>query len=630
MGENSVGILLLGCRGAGKTSFLTGLSLLSRGGGGDSHFQAVPGDNVTAKLIFDLREQADKGEWPPPTSSMSLLECELTYKGQPFNVSLLDYPGEDFQAAMETLDFGAREEIRLHAAKAEYLLLVADPTQDLDTPVNVTVDRDKRRRQDALVQSVGYLFNDRRKSGDSLPNIAVVLSKADLLQLPALSDDQVLLQENRSFFDQIAKYSRTATRVPIFPVSVCGQQHPDSDRVFPPDAQPNGYDRLFDWMSNRDLAKRHGRKIGIGLAIAALACAIAVSIWLWLDHEATAFEHLLGQAPLEKVRDALARHDDLSEDARRALNARAEREMDTVESQIPLVTTDQAFQRLDDTLALLSAMQQLTQPRRLNELRGRIEGLREASLYASIAAAVRGDEDPLALKMIADYRQRFPTGAHLAEVTKLEGSIADERRSALRGQVQSVAVTDRAGLARKIGEIRQYLGTYPDDPDAERIRTGLRLAERLSAADSVRLVMTGCGFGAEAGERKHEIRWAAGRTDETAVLFRQEGSVAMSTFSAPMEIDHARWRPVRIQLWSTPLLLPNSLMASAELSVLHDAQRFDGKQRVALPTNIYAWDNVGAWVLIQLQLRGPGGWQDVPPAELEAYGRFVLPGEAWR
>jgi hypothetical protein len=628
MGKMKTGVFLLGCRGAGKTSFLTGLSLLSEAGKASS-FQAMPKDSPSARMLRDLRIMAYNGQWPPPTSTNNLLDFELTYKKRIFNIFFLDSPGEDLQEVMETLDFSTREKIHEHARNSSYVLVIADPTQDLITPVNVTSEPVTKGRQNALAQGLSCLADIRKEADKPLPDVAVVLSKDDLLHDSGGVDTKVE-QDNGGFFTQLQKYSKNSQRIPIFPLSVRGYGQPEPQESFPKSPTPTGYEALFDWMGDRDVNQRYGRTWFLSRIAILVTAGIVGGYLYWDHHQATSFERYIEHASLENVQEAVAQRDVFREGWLRALDVRAAREMDAVDARIQLVTTDEAYKRLDDTLALLGSMHHLAQNHRLRDLRDRIEHLRESSLFASITAAVRAGEQQEALRLIADYRQRFPTGGNTQGIADMEQALADEQRSSLRGRVHSIPVTDRSSLAVKIGEIRRYLGAYPDDPSAKQIQTALRVAEQLTATDAVRLLMTGCGFGGAAGDRRHEIRWANGRGEDLQVLFRQDSKVSLSTFTEYMEVDHARWNAIRIELWSTPVAWFDKLMATSEFHILRDAHLFNGERRIPLRTNTDEWRDIGGWVRMHIQLRGTAGWQSVPPDDLEAYGRYILPGAGWR
>jgi GTPase SAR1 family protein len=247
MTTEKIEIILLGCRGSGKTSFLTGLSLLARANK-DSDFQIITSDSETARRFRDLRELADSGKWPGPTSTMNFLEFELVYKKNIFNVLFLDYPGEDLLEAMETLDYTTREAIQEHAFNSDYVIVIADPTQDLLTSLNNTSETITRRRQDALAQAIGQLTKEKFESEKPLPNVALVISKKDLFDSLENETIKDIEKNNDGFFKQLKNYSRQNNKLKKFKISACGSLDDSAPESFPLDPQPTGYNELFDWM----------------------------------------------------------------------------------------------------------------------------------------------------------------------------------------------------------------------------------------------------------------------------------------------------------------------------------------------------------------------------------------------
>jgi len=143
-------------------------------------------------------------------------------------------------------------------------------------------------------------------------------------------------------------------------------------------------------------------------------------------------------------------------------------------------------------------------------------------------------------------------------------------------------------------------------------------------------MMKGCGFNEQAGARRHEIRWIEGRNSEASVLFKQDKKVSHSTFSEPMEISHHNWNQVKIELWGLNKYWKDKLIAFNHLDILRDFSQFDGNYRIDLRPSDYKKGNFGAWVKIQVQQRAVSGWQPVSSGDLNAFGKYILPGDGWR
>jgi GTPase SAR1 family protein len=630
MTTEKIEIILLGCRGSGKTSFLTGLSLLARANK-DSDFQIITSDSETARRFRDLRELADSGKWPGPTSTMNFLEFELVYKKNIFNVLFLDYPGEDLLEAMETLDYTTREAIQEHAFNSDYVIVIADPTQDLLTSLNNTSETITRRRQDALAQAIGQLTKEKFESEKPLPNVALVISKKDLFDSLENETIKDIEKNNDGFFKQLKNYSRQNNKLKKFKISACGSLDDSAPESFPLDPQPTGYNELFDWMENTASMHRTAKKLLRTVFILLLVAITTAGYFVWDSYNSQKNITVIEHSPVDEIADLLPENKKLESDALSSLDQRVAKELDVIEMELSVATTAEAYKRQEKKLAEWAAIRGHSYSQRIKELQSIVHDRRENALYSSINAAVRAGDSQNALGLISEYRQNFPSGRNLEAVENMEQSIADERRASLRGQVLSARVTDRNSLSAKIGAIRQYLTAFPDDPASIQIQSAIRLAEDLSAANDILLMVKECGYNERTGARRYEIRWIQGKNNEPTILFKQDNKkISHSTLSESMEISRNYWNQVRIEMWELNRLWRDSLVASYNLDILRDFYEFDESNRIFLKTENYDLGNIGAWVKIQVQQRSVSGWQPVTSSDLEAYGKYILPGDGWR
>ncbi len=692
--KNQTSIFLLGCRGAGKTSFLTGLTLLARAD--MDNYVFLTAEDKTITLIDGLRRLTDNNKWPPATSTTDIFEFELTYKNSAFNIFFMDYPGEDIEDAIRSVDSSLQKNIQKHAINADFLLVVVDPTQDLRTEVTSVEEKDIRSRRDALLHSIGHLEKLRKQSNKKPFDIAIIISKADLLpglrssakiqssytgiwgvfyniilkkifgihseKDDQLSSDAQHIKQNDEFFKKIIGYAKSKEAVEIFPISVCGyntedmsvidsaDKKPKKDRTedvdqkgtessstkkekrFPSNPKPTGYEKLFEWMQERNLLKKSKPLFIVFLILLIALTASIVGYSFFTYYRTAAFLSFLEEAPIEDISTVLTQKDISRKNKYlRALDGRISREIEVIERQLSLASTDETHKRLEERISLLASVPQIAYSRHLQELHNKVENLREASLFASINAVVRTGDHQSSISLIAEYRKNFPYGSNIRAVENMEQRITDGRRAALRGQIHSILVNNQAGLAKKVGEIRKYLSVYPDDPNTEEIHAAFYVADLLSSADAVRLLVSGSGFSeTSAGNLRYEIRWTTGHTEESSLLFRQDTAASISLFAEFMEISNRDWGLIKVELWNIRRGLRDRLMASDDFNIIRDAHLFNGGKRVPLKTNLSQWEEVNAWIRVQLQVRGTGGWQSITRDHLEAYGRFIIPGDEWK
>lgn len=629
MKKNKVSIFLLGCRAAGKTSFISGLSLLSRPGHG-SPFQIVTNDGPTTKIITDLRSMAERQEWPAPTSSLVPLDLELTYQSQTFKLSILDYPGEDLLEAMETLSFEDRELILEHILAADCLLIVADPTQDLETKLN-TDPVGGRRRQDALAQAVGQLLKHRyEKEGDN-PLIALAISKYDLLS----SNDIVIeniIRDNEVLIRKLGKYARRSTRPECFGISVCGTGSNDEDveaGAYPQNPQPQGYEPLFSWILNQYAIRKHKNRIILFFSITSLLVITSVSWFVYRGTVNSAMAEQIKLSPISEISAIVNQHDTLPDEPLRALDVRFQSEIERIEGELEGASSAQDLQRLRNHLDMLLDVRHVSHSKELSTLLDQVETSQENALINEIKLRIQSGEKGKALALCADYRSNFPNGIRKAEVEDFELKLEDRRRQELRSSVRGIRIGNRDSLARKAAEIQRYLDAFPDDPDAQSMNAAIRLSGQLAATDSVRLHFSSCGFSSSKGKRKHSVRWLLDGRVLPTPSFKSESKLTMSTFKETLDLDFQKWNSLEIELWD--LKFRNEKIAGGNFKVLQDLHQWNGSRRIPLSRETKRWIGSSAWIKIEIQLPSSeeGGWSAVDESTLEAYGSFISPGRHW-
>lgn len=629
MRNSTTHVFLLGCRASGKTSFLTGLAVLSRGGS-DSRFQLVTEDGPTTRMITDLRVLAEQQQWPPPTSSMVPLTFELAYCSpygeRQFQIALLDYPGEDLLETMETLNFEERRPLEEQFQHADYILVVADPTQDLITPLTTDLV-EARRRQDALVQAVGQLGRHRRQPGASRrsqPEIAILISKRDMLDEKAIST-ATIVQENNSFIKNLTRFS--SSRPQCFPVTACGQTATDADgRSLPPATpRPAGYEPLFNWLSQRHFWAKNRRWIFLGIAAVLLAGLLVGGYHLWSRQQEETLIRTIENGSISEVITAVGEVRTLKVKPADALDRRVEAELARIEKELEGGPTVSRLKDLASQLKQLAGLPPTAHARKLDETVKRIDGAREEALFNAIIAEQRTGNTALLLELIAEYKAEFPTGNHRHQVDHIYERTVGEQRAAARGRIRAIPITNRESLASKAKEIRNYLKSYADDPHAADMGKAASLAEGLAASDALRLRIKGCGFSNAKDKRHHEIRLFVNREHRATIESAAKGTA--STFDQVVFLQSSEWTAIAVELWD--LRFGNEKIAHSDLVILRDLSGFDGKNHFALTDTGGDWSGAEAYIIIEIQWGKDQGWSAIPGDELQAYGRFIAPGRDW-
>ena len=630
MREPATYVFLLGCRGAGKTSFLSGLALLSRGGS-DSRFQLVTEDGPTTRMITDLRAWSEQQQWPPPTSSMSPLTFALSY-GSPygvrrFQITVLDYPGEDLLEAMEKLDFEGRRPLEEQFERAAYILVVADPTQDLITPLN-TDAVEARRRQDALVQAVNQLIRQRRQSAAARrgrPEIAILISKRDVLNRDKEVSVATIVRKNEPFIRNLTRFS--ASRPLCFPVTSCGETTINADgHVLPPPApRPGGYEELFDWLSRRHFWARNRRLVAFTGGVFLLVLLVALGFHFWRQHKEETLVTTIEECPIGEVVSVVQRARRLKGQPADALDRRVRSELERIEKELDGGPTGDRLRGLGSELGQLQGLPPTAYARDLSETARHIETAQEEALFSAIKAEQRTGDTVRLLGLISEYKRGFPAGNHRAEVGHIYERAVGEQQAAARGRVRAIPIINRENLASKAKELRNYLKSYSDDPHAADMGKAASLAESVAATDSLRLRFKGCGFAEAKGKRYHEVRCFI--NGELRASCEAEAKSAASTFDKVLDVSYADWPSLRIELWD--LNWGNEKIAQSDLDVLRDLAILDGKSRFMLTDTGGYWSCAEAYIIIEIQWRKDQGWSPVSAEDLQSYGRFIAPGREW-
>lgn len=633
MEEPTTKVFLIGCRASGKTSFLGGLATLTRGGS-DSPFQLVTRDGPTARVVTDLRSLVEQQSWPPPTSSMTPLTFELAYQSpygqRHFNIALLDYPGEDLLEAIETLNFQERRLLAEQFEAARYVLVIADPTQDLITPLT-TDHAEARRRQDALVQAVGQLVRNRQGNNsnrrDIRPEIAVLVSKRDLLDGDGGTPTTAIIGANRAFLKNLSRLS--SARPQCFLVSACGSTTVDANgRALPPsDPKPLGYEALFDWLGERHFWEKHGRVFKWSLGALAMIALLGAGYYLWQQQKQAELQSKIEKGSIQEVLDAVSTMEGLSFEAKSALDHRIDNELERINNEVGGGPTGDRLKELANEIVTLRKIPWSAHSRELNETRKRVDQAREEALFNAVKVARRGNAET-ALTLIAEYKQDFPNGSHREQIDTMYAEIAGEQKAAARGNIRAILVNNRESLASRAKGIRSYLKSYSDDPDAVDMERAAVVAENLSTSSQVRLRMKGCGFAVEKGERYHEVQWLINRQPLVNPRFKSDGKRTTSTFDQYKDVSFADWSRITIELWD--LNYGDELMAQGGVDITRDLSQFDGKSHFSLPDEGPGyWVGTSAYVVFEVQWLKDQGWAAVPAEDLQAYGRFIQPGRDW-
>lgn len=616
---------ILGCRASGKTSFLSGLSILSRPSH-KSSFGMVVNDERTAIFVKDLKQYADRGDWPPGTSDLIPLDFEVIYKHRTFSLSLLDYPGEDLLDAMETMNYENKELIRDHIVKANIILLLLDPTQDLISPLNTDLAK-ARRRQDALAAAVGKLAVMRKENGLELPIVGLLISKSDLLDDGQLSQIRV---DNKVLFSKLSQNARSPN-LSCFPFTASGPVAQGG--LYPSKPAPKGFEKLFAWLWLQVVVQRNRRLITAAITVA-LAIGILLAGWgLFASLIAT---HVASRVQVETV-DNISRLVDkprIPRKVAKALEARAGAELIRLGPEVGDAKYLEQIRKLVDELRKWAAMPHLSQRQQFSELLIQMAGREDDVLFAAIVNSVQsGDLEDILLK-IREYTTRFPVGGkNQTAVSEIQQKALGVREFQLRSEIKGITITSRDSLSTKGTKIMEYLASSQNAQNRDEIQMARDVCARLSGADSVKIVLKACGYEGYSGE-KHEIRWLIRNNPVPSATHTSSSKDRQSTSEGKsLEVHSSDWEHVRAEFyvdtgWVRTYMEKTS---EAEIRILQDLYRLDGKQQLEINQNGKDWGDIRPWLRAEVLVpaSNESGFEPLTPQQLQAYADYVSPGTRW-
>ncbi len=622
---------IIGCRASGKTSFLTGLCILSRPGK-RSPFSMITNDERSARYVSDLKRIADNGDWPPPNADMVPLDFEVIFKHRSFPLSLLDYPGEDLLDAMETMNYENKEQIEQHICAAEIILVLLDPTQDMISPINTNPER-TRRRQDALAMAIGKLAAIRTDAGLPLPIMGLLITKADLVENDQM---EALKADNAVLMNKLAHCAR-AQKLTCFPLSASGPisvtQNSDAKSTqYPEDPNPKGYEAVFNWLGLKlDLCRYRRLILVAGAVLLAVAIGFAGFVFFRSASERNLAE-LIERENVEIISELLNKPK-IPRRVATALDNRGAKEYDRLEARSEEVQYLEQIIELADESESWSKVPYLANRSQFEELSSALKTREDNVRFRAIENANRVSDDEQTLQLIAKYLARFPTGGHnTTQILEIQENVLGEAESRLRSEIRAIPITSRDSLSTKTAKISEYLSRFPSAVNHQSIRVARDLAARLASTDSIRIVLKSCGYEGFEKERKHEVRWFVRNALLPNATHASSGRLQRSTAQNHLlDIRSSDWGNIRTDFYIENWIWQLTKASEIEISLLHDIHRFNGNNRIAFNERTEKWKEVDTWMVAEVHVPASGGtgFEQIRRDQLQAYADYIYPGSRW-
>jgi hypothetical protein len=619
MAGKNTSIFLLGCQGAGKTSFIAGLAVLSQPNN-PSSFQLIYNDEATATLITDLRALVARQQWPAGTSNVVSLDFQLRAAGKSFDLSVLEYPGEDLLIGMESMNISNKELMFEKIDMSDCFILLLDPTQDLKTVINSNDKHATERRQNSLAQAIGHLTKKRIEKGALLPVIVVAISKADMLINEHGGTIEDVARDNETLLHQLGEYSREKIR--NCAISACGplDQADLNSNNYPTSPQPEGYEKLFELIGHELSVRRNKRTFLVGISAIFLVVICFLGFWV-VDYVNNS--NFLEQIAVTSVGDMgslVNGKPEISIKAANLLDERVKKWFSSYNSQINNLPNWETLERTKIHLETLEHIEHHSFHIEIGKLLDRIEKLREEALYKAILTAKNSRKDDLCFSLAAEYFQYFPHGSHHGDVEGMLIEINQSKRKKMIYDIQSYKIASKSSIDSKILKINDFMDEFRNTTDhSQTMELATDFCKRLISANSISLNLTSCG----SSDDEHIIEVYKNFN----MVITHKSDLGHSTIhkAVTMTLEDK----LKVKFFDADIFV-HDLLAEQTYSLLDQLSSFDGKKKILIKPTLYG-DKYKPYFKAKLQLPSSGAvqWQEVSEQQLTAYSQFIYPGDKW-
>ena len=623
MTNKNTSLFLLGCQGAGKTSFLAGLAVLTQPNNPGT-FQLTANDKDTALTLTDLRTLVARQQWPPATANVVTLDFQLIAAGKIFDLSVLEYPGEDLLVGMETMNISNKEIMFEKIEDADAFILLLDPTQDLKTVINSNDQHTIERRQNSLAQAIGLLMKNRIEKDALLPVIVIAITKADMLTNESGGTIEDVARDNETLLQQLGEYSRRKIRKCA--ISACGplEEADLNSNNYPTSPQPKGYKKLFKLIGHELLVRRYKRYFVFGISAIVLGIICFLGYLGVIIYNDDVLRRQIDTTPMDYMdRVVTDSREELSSENANALDERVEKVFRECKNEIENGPNIEALERTKKRLEILEGIKHHSFHTEIRELLVEIENLREEALFDAIVTAHKSGQYDLCSGLIVEYFQCFPNGINIDTVRTIEKDMGITRWRKMISDIQDYKITDTNAIESKVKKIEEFLEQYSKTTQhSQTMRVATDFSKSLTRTDSVLLKPT--SFGSSYGKA-------------ITLQFYKDGKQALSDQNAKHHgtiegtIQMALGGKLKVQFYSDDSWSPDDLLAEQTYVLLDQLPSFDGKKKILINPRPdgYAYNGYFFGAKLQVRSSGAGQWKEVSEQELTAFGEFIHPGDKW-
>lgn len=470
-------VFIMGATGSGKTCCLAGLSILSEPNR-KSPIHITHDDPVTAEFLGQMQSTLRSGQWPPPTTKVTVLEMSLVYKGAIVDLRVIDYAGESFTGALRKLEHEQIQELYEFSRDADIYLLLFDPHQDLVVDGSADLEEKLIERQSSHLQAIGQLWKENvREEPRNTPTIelGLVITKSDTISgLNTPQDAHAYFQ--KTVPNLVSKLSQYASSVKCFAISVVGDTDASpnaTNRLGPPKKlSPTGYEQLFKWVvaHNQRNLWRKSKKIASWLA---LVCTFAViGPMVYREMNSASIKSTLSNPGLSDVEQCE------SISGISWINAKAKADQDAFLSKVLFnykdqkdqATSSDEFRRLRNKVDRISVCKLGSFGIEFQELATAVQKREREIRYRFLIDESGRNSLPVTLQERCNaFIQEYQTGNDVVEIEKILKGVRISQIESARKRIGAMTCGNSTEMAAKAIEIQEFLLAYEKEVSSDEV-----------------------------------------------------------------------------------------------------------------------------------------------------------------
>ncbi|MBL4771892.1 MAG: hypothetical protein JKY61_12315 [Planctomycetes bacterium] len=574
--ENEIKVLVLGCKGAGKTSMLQALSKLSyvdQPKGDRIHLENILGETdeglvgdqpTPTERFHELGEMANAGKKTTETGGYTQHRFKLRLSTSESSVGIyqlgwLDYPGEDLESCMKTLKPKELDNFKEYLRDCGVVLLLFAPDADVAKKKNlIEATSENFNTLKVALQKVKGM----RGAGADLPRVIPVLTKADLVvgaNEAARADGpaaglKVAVEWGQDFaskaIDGLKSDYGDDFIEKISPVSVYGFDLPEREGDLA--HRPTGFGPLLERLLVQiEASKKRRQKVLMAVVLAIVAMVVG-GRFFWNGVENRRFNSEVANGSVSDVAKLTGDGMDLSPSNEKAVDASVDAFLQKSGERLSGTGMDRTqLKELQSKTRKWLEVKGHSKISQLEELRDQLTGKLMEVAYQAYASAKHQGKTKEAHSLGTEFITTYPDSPLKGDVKKDLDDINDYEHNRLISKVRGSGKSkSKTSLRKRLAAMRVYRNRYGTSDDLDK---AIALGDQFRKADTVLLVVS--GFGLNSGEGPKPalfLEWSKGGAGGDSGQV-EEGPHAyvriVDEFELSLAEANGKWESLHFEIW---------------------------------------------------------------------------------